>query len=164
MAKSGPEMRSTHMIFSLVERPFYEKVPGSVKIILQNFKNFLSSDLPLRENADCLRIVLASLFLLLNPCQYLDSEVIWYVDPIGLERINRSHKRRSRIGFKPCRRTPRILIGQRYQPVFHRVLMHIIQSRQPRFLKRQASIPKFVHDSPAGSSIHAVELYRQFAV
>ena len=40
MAKSGPEMRSTHVIFSLVERPFYEKVPGSVKIILQNFKNF----------------------------------------------------------------------------------------------------------------------------
>ncbi len=42
MAKSGPEMRSTHVIFSLVERPFYENVPRSVKIILQNFKNFLS--------------------------------------------------------------------------------------------------------------------------
>ena len=56
MAKSGPEMRSTHVIFSLVERPFYENVPRSVKIILQNFKNFLSSDLPLREKADCLRI------------------------------------------------------------------------------------------------------------
>jgi len=113
---------------------------------------------------ECAR-VLASLFLLLNPCQYLDSEVVWYVDPIGLERINGSHKRRSRVGFKPGRRTPRILIGQRHQSVFHRVLMHIIQPRMlSGFLKRQASIPKFVHDSPAGSSIHAVELYRQFAV
>src|SRR5437867_11820253 len=42
---------------------------------------------------ECAR-VLASLFLLLNPCQYLDSEVVWHLDPIGLERINRSHKRR----------------------------------------------------------------------
>ncbi len=54
---------------------------------------------------ECAR-VLASLFLLLNPCQYLDSEVVWYVDPIGLETINGSHKRRSRVGFKPGRRTP----------------------------------------------------------
>src|SRR5690348_2823810 len=42
MAKSGPEMRSTHVIFSLVEQPFYENVPEGVKIILQNFKKFLS--------------------------------------------------------------------------------------------------------------------------
>ena len=50
---------------------------------------------------ECAR-VLASLFLLLNPCQYLDSEVVWHLDPIGLERIDRSHKRRSRVGFKPA--------------------------------------------------------------
>ena len=48
--------------------------------------------------------------------------------------------------------------------MFHGILVHIVQSCQPRFLERQASFPKFVHDSPAGSGITAVKPYRQFAV
>ena len=42
--------------------------------------------------------------------------------------------------------------------------MHVVQSGQPRFLERQASVPEFVHDWPTGSRIHAVEPRRQFAV
>ena len=48
--------------------------------------------------------------------------------------------------------------------MFHGVLMDIIQSRQPRSLKRQVSIPEFVHHSPPGSRIHPVEAYRELAV
>ena len=48
--------------------------------------------------------------------------------------------------------------------MFHRVLMDIVQSRQPGFLERQASVPEFVHDPPAGSGINAIEPYRQFAM
>jgi hypothetical protein len=43
-------------------------------------------------------------------------------------------------------------------------LMHIVQSRKPRFLKRQATIPKFIHHPPTGGEIEAVEAYRQFSV
>jgi len=42
--------------------------------------------------------------------------------------------------------------------------MNIVQSRQPRFLERQVSIPEFVHHSPARSAIDAIEAYRQFTV
>ena len=42
MAENGTEMCPTHVFFSLVEPPFYENVPRSVKIFFKNFKNFLS--------------------------------------------------------------------------------------------------------------------------
>ena len=48
--------------------------------------------------------------------------------------------------------------------MFHRVLMDVIQSRQPRFLERQVSIPEFIHHSSTGSAINAVELSCQLAV
>ena len=48
--------------------------------------------------------------------------------------------------------------------MFHRVLIDIVQSRQPGFLERQVSIPEFIHHSPAASAINAIEPYRQFAV
>ena len=48
--------------------------------------------------------------------------------------------------------------------MFHGVLMDIIQSRQPRSLKRQVSIPEFVHHSPLRNRIHSVDAYRKFPV
>jgi hypothetical protein len=45
MAESGPEMRSTHVIFSLVEQPFYENLAEGVKIFLQNFKKIFIAEI-----------------------------------------------------------------------------------------------------------------------
>jgi hypothetical protein len=44
--------------------------------------------------------VLASLLSLLDANHYFCSEVVGHFDPIGLERIHRFHKPRSRIAFK----------------------------------------------------------------
>ena len=71
---------------------------------------------------------------------------------------------RSRIGFKPRRRTPGILIRHRNQAVFHRVLMDKVEPREPRFLEGQSSIPELVHHPPCEGGVNAVEPYRQFAV
>jgi hypothetical protein len=81
---------------------------------------------------ECVR-VLAPLFVMFHDgCL----KIVRHGELIGLEGIHRLPKCRSRIGFKPGCRTPWILIRQRNQPVFHRVLMDIVQSCEPRFLKR----------------------------
>jgi len=49
---------------------------------------------------------------------------------VSLEPVDGFHHRRRSRAFKPCRRAPRILTGHRHQPVFHRVLMDIVQPRQ----------------------------------
>jgi hypothetical protein len=92
------------------------------------------------------------------------SEVVRRFDSIDLEGINGFRKPWSGVAFEPRCGTPRILIRQRHQSVFHRVLMDIVQSRQPRILERQASVPELVNDPPAGSGINAIESYRQFAM
>lgn len=60
-----------------------------------------------------------------------DSEIVGHFDLIGFERIHRFHKTRSRIAFKPSRGTPGILIRYGNQPMFHGIMVNVIQSRQP---------------------------------
>src|SRR5438128_171184 len=48
---------------------------------------------------------------------------------VYLEAVDCPHLRRGGGALEPRRRTPRILIGHRYQPMLHRILMHVIESR-----------------------------------
>ena len=59
---------------------------------------------------------------------------------------------------------PKLLRLRRSRAGFHRVLMHVVQPRKPRFLERQASVPEFVHDPAARSVVDAVEPHCQCAV
>jgi len=75
-------------------------------------------------------------------------KVIHLRNQVRLEAINRlDHGGRGR-PFKPRRRTPRILAGLRHQPVFHRILMHVIQARQIRPLLRQTGVPENMPNLP----------------
>ncbi|PYL64053.1 MAG: hypothetical protein DMF20_11285 [Verrucomicrobia bacterium] len=51
--------------------------------------------------------VLASLLLRANAYDLLDLEIVRHFNPMGLKGINRFHKRRSSVAFKPRRRTPK---------------------------------------------------------
>ena len=103
-------------------------------------------------------------FALFEASSLLDLEIIGDFDPIRLERINRFHKGGLSVRFKPRCRTPRILIRYGNQAMFHCILVDVIQSREPRPLKRQVGIPEFIHHSPAGSAVNAVELCCQITV
>src|SRR5204862_7991008 len=81
------------------------------------------------------------------------SEIVGHVESISLEGINRFHKSGPRIAFKQRSRTPRILARHRHDRVFHRILMYMIQPRQPRFLERHARVTEFVHHSSPQNSI-----------
>ena len=112
---------------------------------------------------ECAR-VLASLFGTAGSLNCLTLEIVGHANPIGFERIHRFHKAHTRTSFEPGRRTPRILIGDRNQAVFYGMLVDIVQSCQPRFLKRQVRIPEFIQHSPARSGIDPVEPNCQFPV
>jgi hypothetical protein len=59
--------------------------------------------------------------------------------------------------FEPPRRTPRILIRHRYQAVFHRVLMCVVQPRKVRFFLGQSRFTKVVPDLSAGGGVKLVD-------
>ena len=82
------------------------------------------------------------------------SKIIIHTHAVDLERIDRLDLRRRSHPFEPCSRTPAILVGHRYQVVFHRVLMHVVQPRQITVLVRQFRIPKV---EPYLASLHAVQ-------
>jgi hypothetical protein len=83
-------------------------------------------------------------------------------NPIHLEPVyGLYHCRRSR-AFKPGRRAPRILAGHRHQPVFHRVLMNVVQPCQIRALMRQPGFAKVEPNLPARHDIQLVHPLRRF--
>src|SRR5947209_4496094 len=57
-------------------------------------------------------------------------KIIVNIHPISLKFVNRFDLRGRSSPLKPCRRTPRILIRHWYQPVFHGILVHVIQPGQ----------------------------------
>src|SRR5438874_6154209 len=48
---------------------------------------------------------------------------------VDLEPVDRPHLRRGGGALEPRRRTPRILIGHRHQPMLHRILMNVVEPR-----------------------------------
>src|SRR5436190_12977224 len=76
---------------------------------------------------------------------------------VDLEAVDRPHLRRGSGALEPRRRTPRILIGHRHQPMLHRILMNVIESRTIGLLVREACLPKVVLDRPVARGIETIE-------
>src|SRR6266516_619689 len=68
------------------------------------------------------------------------SEIIFHLHAVNLESVNGSHLRRRSDALEPRCRTPRILIRQRNEFVFHGVLMDVIEPRQIAMLNRQLRV------------------------
>ena len=55
--------------------------------------------------------------------------IVMYLQLVDLEAVDCPHLRRGGGALEPRRRTPRILIGHRHQPMLHRILMNVVEPR-----------------------------------
>ena len=85
-------------------------------------------------------------------------------NPVRLETVDGFYHRGRSRAFKPRSRAKRILIRHQHQPVFHRVLMDIVEPRQIRMLMRQSCFPKIEPDLSSGCLIQFVHPLRRFDV
>ncbi len=92
------------------------------------------------------------------------SKIIHHPNPVDLERPHRLHKGRGRVALKPPCRTPPILARNSRDPVVHRVLMHVVQSGQPRLFECQSGVPELIHDRSPLSPIDCVHLNANLTV
>lgn len=79
---------------------------------------------------------------------------------IGFEAVDRVHHCRSGNLLKPASRTPFVLIRHSNQPMFHRILMDIIQPSQIRFLKRQFGVPVIEPDFSSLEVLQPIQFRR----
>ena len=97
------------------------------------------------------------LALFLRPPIHIHLILVRHGNPIRLEPIyGFDHGSRGR-AFKPCRRAPRILAGHRHQPMFHRILMDIVQPRQIRALMREPGFTEVEPDLSPGQFVEPVD-------
>ncbi len=114
----------------------------------------------LRQLLDC-----ASPLALFPPSPiHTHLKFIRHRNPIRLESVNGLHHRRRSHAFKPSRRTPRILAGDRHESVFHRVLMDVVQPRQIRALMREPGFAEVEPNLPARRGIQLIHPLRRFDV
>jgi hypothetical protein len=87
---------------------------------------------------------------------------IWHRYLIRLEAVNGLHHWRGGAALEPRRRAERILVCHENQPVFHRVLMNVIQPRQIRALMREPGFPKIIPNPASGCLIQIVKPFSGF--
>src|SRR4051794_17730199 len=90
--------------------------------------------------------------------------VVFNLDSVDLETVDRLHLGATSRTFKPCGRTPAVISGPSDQAVFNGILMHVIQARKIGFLKRQLRIPKVEPHTPACCAVEAINCIRRFSV
>lgn len=82
-------------------------------------------------------------------------KIIWNLQAVRLEFINRFHNGWRSTSFEPGGRTPGILVGYRNQSVLYGILMYVVESCEVRFLIRQPCLSKV---KPCLASNLAVQL------
>src|SRR5208282_3838014 len=80
-------------------------------------------------------------------------EIVRDLQSVSFETINGFHHGRRSRALEPSRRTPRILVCHRYQLVFHRVLVGVIQSRETGLLVSEPRFAEVEPDLPAGRAV-----------
>jgi len=99
-------------------------------------------------------------------------KIVRHVQLIRLKTINRLHHRLRSLALKPSCRAPRILIRDRHQSMFHRILVNVIQSCEIGLLVRKPCLSKIEpHLTPlcaiqfvdpfAGSDVHHAQHIRE---
>ena len=87
-------------------------------------------------------------------------EVAGHIDPVEGETAERSNLRGCRCAFEPTRRTPRIGVGDRYDPVMDCILVDINEHCEIRALEGQLRAPKVVPHLPARRFIESIDPFR----
>ena len=83
-------------------------------------------------------------------------EIICDQQPVNFKAINGLYRGRRSGLFEPACRAPRILVRHRYQPVFHGVLVNIIQAGKIGFLIGEPALAKIEPDLPARRAVKFV--------
>ncbi len=91
-------------------------------------------------------------------------EPVQDLDAVDFESIDALDLRRRGGTFKPRRRTPEILVCDRHQAVFYRILVNVIQPGEVRPFVSQACVPEVVPNVSARLPIEPIDPTGRFGV